>query len=123
MRRISQVIIRKRIWISLLVGILVFLALIFRLGYIQLVKGSWFTDKAEDLWSRDIPVEAKRGTILDRNGNELAYNISSPTVIAIPVQIKDAKTTAMELASILNMSEEKIYKLITKKESGLVISS
>ncbi|MGD9677912.1 MAG: stage V sporulation protein D [Vulcanibacillus sp.] len=116
MRRISQVIIRKRIWISLLVGILVFLALIFRLGYIQLVKGSWFTDKAEDLWSRDIPVEAKRGTILDRNGNELAYNISSPTVIAIPVQIKDAKTTAMELASILNMSEEKIFKLITKKE-------
>ncbi len=79
------------------------------------MKGNWIAEKAEDLWKRDIPVEAKRGKILDRNGEALAYNISSPTVIAIPVQIKDPGTTARELANILNMSEQKVYKLITQR--------
>lgn len=116
LRRISHVTIRRRIWLSLIIGSFLFVSLISRLGYIQLVKGQWLAEKAQDLWSRDIPVEAKRGKILDRNGEVLAYNISSPTVIAIPVQIKDPQKTAAELANILNMSEQNIYKLITKKE-------
>ncbi len=109
MRHVSHFTVRKRIWLSLIIGSLIFLALITRLGYIQLIKGNWLAQGAEDLWNRDIPVEAKRGAITDRNGEPLAYNVSSPTVIAIPVQIKDAQYTARELASILNMSEEKIY--------------
>jgi len=115
-RHVSHFTVRKRIWLSLLIGSLIFLALITRLGYIQLIKGNWLAQGAEELWSRDIPVEAKRGAITDRNGEPLAYNVSSPTVIVIPVQIKDAQSTAKELANILNMSEEKIYKLITQKE-------
>lgn len=115
MLRVSQLTVRKRIWLSLLVGFLIFSSLIFRLGYIQLVKGSWLADHAKEIWNRDIPVEAKRGKILDRNGEVLAYNISSPTVIAIPVQIRDSQQTARELANILNVSEQNVYKLITKR--------
>lgn len=115
-RRVSHVTVRKRIWLSLIIGSLIFFALIIRLGYIQLIKGNWLAQGAEELWNRDIPVEAKRGKITDRNGEILTYNVSSPTVMAIPVQIKDAQYTARELANILNMSEEKIYKLITQKE-------
>ncbi|OEF99550.1 stage V sporulation protein D [Vulcanibacillus modesticaldus] len=107
--------VRRRILTSLFVGILIFTSLIARLGYIQLIKGNWLALKAEDLLNREIPVEARRGKILDRNGQVLAMNISSPTVIAIPVQIKDPSMTAKELANILNQSEQKIYKLITKK--------
>jgi len=116
LRRVSQLTIRRRIWIALLIGSFLFISLITRLGYIQLVKGDWLAEKAEDLWKRDIPVEAKRGKILDRNGEVLALNISSPTVIAIPIQIKDPGLTAKELANILHISEQKVYKLITKKE-------
>ena len=116
MRKVSQVTVRKRIWLSLLIGSLLFVSLIGRLGYIQIGKGSWLAKKAEDLWSRDIPVEAKRGKILTQDGEILAYNISSPSVMAIPVQIKDPSFTAKELAPILGMSQEKIYKLITQRE-------
>lgn len=122
MRHVSQVTVRKRILISLLVGSLIFISLIARLGFIQIVVGDRLAIKAKDLIERDIPVEAKRGKILDRNGKVLAYNISSPTVMAIPVQIKEAGKTAMELANILNMSQEKIYKLITKRESMVKIA-
>ncbi len=115
-RRVSQVTVRKRIWLSLLIGSILFVSLIGRLGYIQIAKGQWLADKAEDLWSRDIPVEAKRGKIFTQDGETLAYNISSPSVMAIPVQIKDPNLTAKELANILGMNQEKVYKLITQKE-------
>lgn len=113
--RVSNVTVRKRIMILLIGIIVLYSVLITRLGYIQLYQGNWLLDKAEDLWSRDIPFEPKRGRILDRNGNVLAYNISVATVMAIPAQIEDAKATAARLAPVLNMDEEKLYKKITKK--------
>ncbi|TCS84419.1 stage V sporulation protein D [Tepidibacillus fermentans] len=116
MRRVSQVTVRKRIWLSFVIGSFLFVSLIGRLGYVQLAKGQWLADKAEDLWSRDIPVEAKRGKIFTRDGEVLAYNVSAPSVMAIPVQIKDPNYTAKELANILGMNQEKIYKLITQRE-------
>lgn len=91
------------------------MVLLGRLAYVQLVQGVWLTEKAKDLWSRDIPFEAKRGEILDRNGKKLAYNISSPSVMAIPPQVKDPAGTAKQLARILQAPEEEIYKLITQR--------
>ncbi|EGK13127.1 stage V sporulation protein D [Kroppenstedtia eburnea] len=108
--------VRKRLFIALVVGLLLFVGLLTRLGYVQLVQGKWLNEKAQDLWTRDIPFEGKRGRILDRNGEVLAYNVSSPSVLAIPAQIKDPSRTARELARILVAPEEKIYRQITKRE-------
>ncbi|WP_246064834.1 stage V sporulation protein D [Melghirimyces algeriensis] len=108
--------VRKRLFIALSIGLLLFAGLLVRLGYVQLIQGTWLNEKARELWTRDIPFEGKRGRILDRNGDVLAYNISSPTVLAIPAQIKDPAQTARELARILLAPEEKIYRQITKKE-------
>jgi len=109
-------IVRKRLSIILLSGFLLFLVLISRLGYIQLINGNILSQRAEDLWSRDIPFAAKRGSIYDRNGEVLAYNISVPSVLVIPAQVKDPANTAKQLANILEVKEEDIYKLITKRE-------
>lgn len=120
--KVSNVTVRKRILVVLVIIASLYVGLVGRLGYIQLYQGNWLLMKADDLWSRDIPFQPKRGRILDRNGNVLAYNISAPTVMAIPSQIKDPETTARKLAAVLNMSEQKIYQLITKKESKVYLS-
>ncbi|MDA5108764.1 stage V sporulation protein D [Brevibacillus thermoruber] len=114
--RVSNVTVRRRIFVALVIGIVLYTALITRLGYVQLVQGPWLQDKALKLWNRNIPFEAKRGRILDRNGDELVTNISVPTVMAIPVQLEDARETARKLAVILGQDEEKVYKDITKRE-------
>ncbi|SFS85102.1 stage V sporulation protein D [Paenibacillus sp. BC26] len=114
--KVSSVTIRRRLFTALLIGILAFSLLAGRLGYVQLWKGEELAAKAEDSWRREIPFSAKRGEILDRNGSMLAYNISSPTVMAIPAQIKDAKSTAAQLAGVLDMSEDVIYTTIKKKQ-------
>lgn len=113
--KISNVTIRRRLFVVLILAIVGFAALGVRLAYVQLVQGSELADKAEDSWRRDIPFSAKRGEILDRNGTKLAYNISSPTVMAIPAQVKDAPHTAGQLALHMDMSAEQIEKLITKR--------
>lgn len=114
--KISQVTVRKRLFLLLLLAIVGFAALIVRLGYVQLWKGDELSRKAEDSWRRDIPFQAKRGEIVDRNGVRLAYNISSPTVWAIPAQIQDAPGTARKLAPVLGASESKLLAQLTKKD-------
>ncbi|MGD8190022.1 stage V sporulation protein D [Brevibacillus ginsengisoli] len=114
--RVSNVTVRRRIFIALVIGIVLYSALITRLGYIQLVMGQDLQDKANDLWRRNIPFEAKRGLITDRNGKVLVQNVSMLTVIAIPVQIQDPANTARQLATALGQKEVDIYKAITQRE-------
>ncbi|MGZ4165076.1 MAG: peptidoglycan D,D-transpeptidase FtsI family protein, partial [Tumebacillaceae bacterium] len=92
-----------------------FLALILRLGYIQMVQSPWLTQQAEDLWRRNIPVEPKRGTIMDRNGEVLAYNGSAPTVVVVPAQVKDKEATAAKLAPVLGMDKAKVQQKVSQR--------
>lgn len=112
----TQTTVRRRLFVALIIGTFLFIALIIRLGFVQIWLGPELSGKAEDSWRRNIPFAAKRGEILDRNGVQLAYNISSPTVMAIPAQIKDAKSVAAQLASTLQLNEEALLKQITQRQ-------
>ncbi|MFB5281343.1 stage V sporulation protein D [Peribacillus sp. Hz7] len=119
--RVSNVTVRKRLAIALAAGIVIFFIIDIRLGIVQFLRGNELTSLAEDLWSRNIPFEPKRGEILDRNGVELATNISAPTVYVIPRQIENPGEAAEQLASILNMDKQKAYELVTKKTMSVRI--
>ncbi|MBO0959210.1 stage V sporulation protein D [Neobacillus sp. MM2021_6] len=119
--RVSNVTVRKRLMIALFVGILTFLIIDVRLGYVQFILGDMLTDGAKGSWSRNIPFEPERGKIVDRNGVPLATNISAPTVYVIPKQVKDPAATAEKLAAVLDMPKEKAYRDITKGASSVRI--
>ncbi|OIJ09803.1 stage V sporulation protein D [Anaerobacillus arseniciselenatis] len=115
--RVSNVTVRRRLVFVLTFGLLFFMVITLRLGYVQFALGDELTDGAEDLWSRDIPFEANRGEILDRNGVPLATNISAPSVLIVPRQIKNPAEDSGRLASVLQMDHQKVYSLLTKNES------
>ncbi|MCP8616608.1 stage V sporulation protein D [Salirhabdus salicampi] len=117
MKRVSQVTVRKRLVTVFLFALVFFIIMCIRLGYVQFVIGNMLADKAEELWSRDIPLEPERGKILDRNGEVLAENVSAPSVVVVPRQIPNPQETAEKLASVLNMSVEKAYENVTKQAS------
>jgi stage V sporulation protein D (sporulation-specific penicillin-binding protein) len=119
--RVSNVTVRRRLFFALLAGTLIFAGLLVRLAYVQLWKGKQLAEDAEDNWRRQIVVTPKRGEIWDRNGTKLTYNISTPTVMAVPAQIEDAKTEAERLGGVLEMPAADIYKLLTKRESSVYI--
>ncbi|WP_165995277.1 stage V sporulation protein D [Bacillus sp. Cs-700] len=115
--RVSNVTVRRRLVIALIVGLFVFAVVVVRLGYVQLVMGSWLSEKAKDSWSRNIPFEPSRGEILDRNGVALATNVSAPSVLIVPRQLQNPAATSEALAASLNTSKEKVYETITQNES------
>ncbi|MEF2245580.1 stage V sporulation protein D [Paenibacillus sp. IITD108] len=114
--KVSNVTVRRRLFSIILLAGIAFAALIGRLAYVQLWQGEELSEKAEDSWRRNIPYVAKRGEIWDRNGVQLAYNVSSPTVWAIPVQVKDKEAAAKALAVPLGMTEEKLLEKIKTKK-------
>lgn len=117
MKRVSAVTARKRLIFVLFAGLFIFFVIGLRLAYVQFALGDDLTDKAKDLWSRNIPFEPERGKIIDRNGEALAENKSAPTVYVVPRQIENPEEAAEQLSAVLNMSEEKAYSHVTKKQS------
>lgn len=100
--------------------------LVIRVAWIQVVKGEEYTDMAIDQQTSDIPIEAKRGSIYDRNGEELASSATCYSLWVRPAQFtgqyKGEKATeaASELAVILGMEASEIEEKITDTENVLV---
>ena len=111
---------KKRLVIVMVLACSLFLCLIFRIGYLQLIKGEWLSTKAAEQQTREIPIEAKRGTIYDSNMKELAVSVTKYTVWCKPVEVKDSKETSKELAQILDEEYDDIYKKVNKKKMALV---
>lgn len=117
MKRVSTVTVRRRIVTVFLFGLLIFGIIDFRLGYVQFVIGDKLMDLADESWSRDIAFEANRGKILDENGDVLAENVSAPSLVVVPRQVKNPQKTAEALAKILDMPADKAYANLTKVAS------
>ena len=98
----------------------VFFMLIFRTGYLQIVKGDWLTAKALDQQTRDIPIEPKRGTIYDKNMKELAVSVTKYTIWAKPVEVKDKEKAAKVISNLIDEEHEEVLKLLKKKNMALV---
>lgn len=112
LRKIDQ-----RIKIVFLILLLLFIFIILRVFYVQMIDYKKLNDYASDLWSRDLPIEADRGLILDRNGVVLADNLTTTSLVLIPNQIKDKKETTKKLAEILNVSYKEMKEHVYKQTS------
>ncbi|GAA0105655.1 stage V sporulation protein D [Paraclostridium sordellii] len=115
-KRISK----KRLVAVLILACCVFFMLIFRTGYLQIVKGDWLTAKALDQQTRDIPIEPKRGTIYDKNMKELAVSVTKYTIWAKPVEVKDKEKAAKVISNLIEEEYEDVLKLLKKKNMALV---
>lgn len=109
--------VKTRISSIFLCCIIIFGCILGKLGYEQIFHHTDIMQKALSLWERDFTVAGLRGSIVDINGSVLAHDIPSTSVMVVPAQIKDAKTTAQKLAEVLEADEEKIYTTITKHVS------
>lgn len=113
----SHVVIRKRVALLFLLIALVMCGLTGRLIFVQFLRSSWLLENAVDQRVRAIPVEAKRGTIFDRNGRELAVSINMESVYAIPAEIANKEQTAVQLAAVLGLDKDKLYKRLSQPSS------
>ena len=100
---------KKRLIVLLGMVAFIFLLLVVRIGYIVFVQGEWLQEKAENQWTLDSPVSAKRGAILDRNGNVLAQSASADTVVLWPNEVENPNLVAEQLSEMLEMDYNEVY--------------
>ena len=106
-----------RIKYILLIIVLLFLIIFLKVFYIQVISYQKLYSMEDDLISRELPIVAERGKILDRNGNVLATNITTSSIMLIPSQIKDKEKTAEILSSIIDVSYDEMLKHVNKNVS------
>lgn len=113
--------IHTRIRFILLGVILLFIIVIGKIFYIQFFSYNKLNKLTEELWSRELVINANRGDIVDRNGVILATSITTTTIYVIPSQIVDKELVSEKLSEILNCSYQDVYKYVSKRSSMEII--
>jgi cell division protein FtsI (penicillin-binding protein 3) len=91
-----------------------------RAGWLGTVKSGSLSDRAVSQQIEDIADPARRGTIFDRNGVELAVSEDSVTVFAHPFLIKDPAGVAARLAPLVGRSEDELLRKLGDRKATFV---
>lgn len=97
-----------------------FLCILGRLLYVQVIWGYDLQEKALDQWTREIPVVANRGLILDRNGVNLVCNSDTFSVFVRKRAVKDIDELSTVLSDALSIDKNYVLERLTKTESSEV---
>jgi len=101
-----------RIFLLALAFILTFSAVTAKLVYLQLVKADEYRKLAEDQRNHLLELKPRRGRILDRNGEVLAYSMECYNVYAISYLVKDVQKASSELSLVLKLPRQELESKI-----------
>lgn len=107
--------IHKRIKIVLLIVLFIFAIIIAKVFYIEVIDYKKLNSLASGLWSRNLPIEADRGNIYTVDGEAIASNLTTTSLVFIPNQIKNKDLVAEKISEILDVPKGKIEEHLYKK--------
>lgn len=107
--------IHKRIKIVLLIILFIFIIIIAKVFYIEVIDYKKLNSLASGLWSRNLPIEADRGNIYTVDGEAIASNLTTTSLVFIPNQIKNKDLVAEKISEILDIPKSKIEEHLYKK--------
>jgi len=122
----DKVIIKRRMLFVFCMLLLLFFGLIGRLSYLMIITSQKYKSIATDQWTSDVKIEARRGKILDRNGNELAV---SANVYRVDLDMNTLRKTkedlqitddemAAKLSEAVGIEKEEVLKILSKTLPG-----
>jgi cell division protein FtsI (penicillin-binding protein 3) len=97
-----------------LLGLFVWgLVVVGRLVQLQIADGSRYRARAQRQQERRIEIAARRGSILDREGREIAISVEASSVYVIPDEIEDSRASAQALSRALAMPAREVQERVT----------
>jgi cell division protein FtsI (penicillin-binding protein 3) len=85
-----------------------------RFFQLQIIQGAQLREFLDREVKKHCPILPVRGTIMDRNGKELAVSTQVSSLVAHPNQIKNADLMSRDLAKVLGMPYQEIKKTLTR---------
>ena len=126
-RRANRVIQTRTFVLMLVLGVAVFLVLALKLYQLQIKQHDYYQSKALDQQTRSTVVTASRGTIYDRNGNELAVSATAETVFLSPKELAEElekpetkwtrESLSAGLSQLLGVTQESILEQMERTYS------
>ena len=114
---------KKRLLASILLAVFLFTLIFAKLIHVMLVQGKSLQVKALDQWTRDLPNDAPRGQILDRNGVVLAGTATRYNLYVRPNSATDKEGLAQCLAEVFGYDKDKVLEKISKKVSEVTVAT
>lgn len=122
--KISELSRKKRMKFWIITTCAIFVAFIFRIGWIQFVMGDELQAMAYTQQTLDRTINPKRGTIYDATGKTvLAVSSTVNTITVNPINIaqNDKEKVAEALSNIFELDYEKVLKKVKKRSSIEII--
>ena len=113
---------RKRLLAVVLLAAFSFAAIAGKLFAVMVVQGEGLQTRAVTQWMRDVPVEAPRGRILDRNGEVLADTATRYNIYVRPAALGDKEATARLLAEVFGYAYEDALEKISTRASEVTVA-
>ncbi len=104
---------RKRPLVLALLSAAAALVLIGRLFSLQVLHGAEYTESFEESVTREVPIPAKRGRILDRDGNVLAETKTTQSVMIV-----DTTGNSLEENARLNRIIQDTFEIMNENGDG-----
>lgn len=93
-----------------------------RIFYLQVAKGDYYDEIAENNRIKSVVIKAPRGVIKDKNGMVLATNIPSFDVVFIPDELpkdnSDLEVEIKKLSSLIGADNDEIFAVISSAEKN-----
>lgn len=114
MQQDSPLEIQKRLPLLVVFIVLFAVVLIFRLWYLQIVRGDFFYEQAESNRIRPVKIRPPRGVIYDRKGRPLVENVLTFDISLVPEDAPDLDDAIARLAPIVKLKPEAIRALLSE---------
>lgn len=111
---------RRRIQWIVVGAIVIAVALIVRLGWVQVVWGPDLAEKAEAQRARVYVDPARRGTISDRDGRDLAYTMQARSLTVSPIQLRKELRQQQEYEVTIRGDEEARNRELDKRVGAIL---
>ncbi len=112
--------IRKRVLTLLVLLIFLFGVLVCRIAYLTTARSAELTSLGVRQWTREGTVYARRGNILDTNGQTLVMSATAYIVSVEPGKVQDVQAFARAISPILGLSEEKVAEKASQRGKSSV---
>jgi len=108
--------ISKRITAYQMVILVLLVALLVRLGMLQILMGETYAGLADGNRIRIVPIVAPRGAMFDRNGETLVASRPAYTVSIMLMDLENTEQVVSELSEILQLDKQEIMEEIAKRQ-------
>lgn len=105
--------IQRRFLASILIICILFVALLFRVFYLQIIDGKHLQALAAEEWLRGLPLSSKRGEIIDASGVSLATTVTTYDVYVRARNVTEPTTLASKIHELLGIDFDSAYKKVT----------